>query len=65
MVAAIGTTATAISVGMVIGYSAILLPELQKPNSRFRVDVQVSSWIGTTIIIETRNSSVIENCFPF
>lgn len=31
---------------MAIGYSAILLPELQQPNSRFKVDLEISSWIG-------------------
>lgn len=31
---------------MVIGYSAILLPELQKSDSRIHVDLEIASWIG-------------------
>lgn len=46
IIAAIGCTTTTIAVGMVIGYSAILLPELQLPNSRIHVDLEIASWIG-------------------
>ncbi|XP_055325147.1 facilitated trehalose transporter Tret1-like [Sitodiplosis mosellana] len=50
-VAAIGCTATTISVGMTIGYSAILLPELQHPSSRIHVDLEIASWIASIALL--------------
>lgn len=47
--ASIGTTATTISVGMTIGFSAILLPELQRPDSPIQVNVETASWIGKSL----------------
>lgn len=44
--ASLGTIFASISAGMVIGYSAILLPEIQRTNSRIQITSEQASWIG-------------------
>ncbi|XP_031631302.1 facilitated trehalose transporter Tret1-like [Contarinia nasturtii] len=51
IIAATGPTATTISVGMVIGFSAILIPELQMPDSRIHVDLEIASWIASIALL--------------
>lgn len=45
---------------MVIGYSAILIPELQRPESRFKVDLELSTWIGNDYENEIYVPSIIK-----
>lgn len=42
---------TTASCGMPIGYSAILLPQLQFTNSSMHIDEETGSWIGESLIL--------------
>lgn len=39
-----------ISAGMVIGYSAILLPEIQRTDSTIQITREQASWIGSYVV---------------
>lgn len=49
ILASSGPIMATISAGMVVGYSAILIPELKKPHSQIKISSEHESWIGECI----------------
>lgn len=46
MFATLGSFCCTISTGMVLGFSATLIPELHHPHSEIKINQNIASWIG-------------------
>lgn len=59
MIAILGTFIASSSAGMVYGFSAILLPQLDKPDSPIRVSPEIGSWVASAVPLFMSASSLI------